>query len=656
MLNKSKWIWQESEYEKNVFCDFSEKFNFGGKKATIKISVDTTYAVYVNGKFAALGQYPDYPHYKIYDEIDITEYCNNGENNLSMVVWGLGEISTTTHYPGKPALRYEVFVDGELITYSSEKTQSRLSRVFDSSFDKNFSSHLPYTMHCDLSKEDNWMQGELDGFKNSVVIEQEFNMYPRPISKTVISKEPIKATRLDIKENVIYDLGREETGYIGFSINSPIEQKITIGIGEYIRNGDHIHYLLDDYGKGSRGRQFGFDFTLKKGKNVFFNPLFRVGIRYLQIDAQCDLDIEYIGMYTSYYKLDKKPFELSDELDRKIYDVCLHTLECCMHEHYEDCPTREQALYALDSRNQMLCGYYAFGEYKFPRSNLMLFGKDIREDKLLTITAPRKVKLTISTFALFYIIETFEYVTYSKDLSIIEETYDKMQGIFDAFIGRMDGGLVPNFTEKHIWNFYEWREGMEGKLDHEDDYKFDTPMNCIFVLALKAMHRMNQMVGKTDNYLELADSINKEIYNRLYDKERKVFLNSTMDSNSAELSNAFAILCGAIEGDEAKALAEKLADKDNGLTLISLSMIGFKYDALVKACGDKYNDYILENIRKTYKFMLDNDATTFWEYDDTLERIAKEGGASSFCHGWSAMPVYYYHTLGRDIDIVKYYD
>ena len=49
----------------------------------------------------------------------------------------------------------------------------------------------------------------------------------------------------------------------------------------------------------------------------------------------------------------------------------------------------------------------------------------------------------------------------------------------------------------------------------------------------------------------------------------------------------------------------QLADKDNGLTLISLSMIGFKYDALVKAYGDKYNDYILENIRKTYKFMLD---------------------------------------------------
>lgn len=656
MLNKSKWIWQKTEYQKNVFCDFSEKFNFDGKKATIKISVDTTYVVYVNRKFAALGQYPDYPHYKIYDEIDITEHCIKGENIISISVWGLGEISTTTNYPGKPALRYEVFADNELVAYSSEKTQSRLSRVFDSSFDKNFSSHLPYTMHCNLANADNWMSGELEGFADSIVIEQEFNMFPRPIAKTVISKEPVKATRLDIKENVIYDLGREETGYIAFSINSSVEQTITIGFGEYIRNGDHVHYLLDDYGNGKRGRQFGFDFTLKKGENVFFNPLFRVGIRYLQIDAKNDIDIEYVGMYTSYYQLDKKAFELDNELDQRIYDVCLHTLECCMHEHYEDCPTREQALYALDSRNQMLCGYYGFGEYRFPRSNLVLMGKDIREDKLLTITSPRKVDLTISTFALFFVIETFEYMAYSKDLTIAEDTYEKMNGIFEAFIGRMDDGLVPNFTEKHIWNFYEWRDGMEGKLNQEDDYKFDTPLNCIFVLALKAMHRINEMLGKTDDYLALADSVNKEIYNKLYDKERKVFKNSSMDSNSAELSNSLAILCGAIQGDEAKDLADKLADIDNGLTLISLSMIGFKYDALVKAYGDKYNNYILENIRKTYKFMLDNDATTFWEYDDTLERVAREGGASSFCHGWSAMPVYYYHTLGKEIDVTKYYD
>ncbi len=51
--------------------------------------------------------------------------------------------------------------------------------------------------------------------------------------------------------------------------------------------------------------------------------------------------------------------KVSPEIRRilqKIYDVSIYTLKCCMHEHYEDCPWREQALYTMDSRNQMLCG------------------------------------------------------------------------------------------------------------------------------------------------------------------------------------------------------------------------------------------------------------------------------------------------------------
>lgn len=651
MTSNSKWIWQKSEFKQHVFCDFSDSFNFSGEKAVLKISADTTYAVYLNGKFTALGQYPDFPYHKVYDEIDITKFCVKGNNLLSIVVFALGESDSPTYYPGNPALRYEVLVDCKLCTCSTEKTQSRISRVFDSTFSRIFSGHIPFSMHCDLTKSDDWMAGVLDGFSDSTVIDQSLDMFPRPISKTEISSAPVIAKRMDIKENVVFDLGREETGYICFSIDSPCVQRIVIGFGEWLINNERVHF----YGP-RRSREFSFEFTLKEGKNVFFNPLFRVGIRYIQIDSEKEVSVNYVGMYTSYYKVDKKPFTPACELDRRIYDVCVHTLECCMHEHYEDCPTREQGLYALDSRNQMLCGYYAFGEYPFPRASLQLMSLDRRDDGLLTLTVPRKEKLAIPSFALFYILETYEYVTHSKDTSIIGEAYEKLHGIINTFINHMDGGLLPVFTGQYQWNFYEWTDGLSGKLRIADDYKFDTPLNCLFVLALKAMHRMNEMVGRDDSYLELANTLKKEIYERLYDKERGMFVNSTLDSNSSELSNSLAILCGAVSGKEAEDIANILVDKNNGITEISLSMICFKYDALIKVGKDAYNQYILADIRARYEYMLDRDATTFWEYGDTDERVARQGGLSSFCHGWSALPIYYYHTLDKKSDIVKYYE
>ena len=69
----------------------------------------------------------------------------------------------------------------------------------------------------------------------------------------------------------------------------------------------------------------------------------------------------------------------------------------------------------------------------------------------------------------------------------------------------------------------------------------------------------------------------------------------------------------------------------------------FKYDALLKTDREKYKTVILEEIRQTYKKMLDEGSTTVWE---TIKGGSDFGNAGSLCHGWSAIPVYYYHILG----------
>ena len=86
-----------------------------------------------------------------------------------------------------------------------------------------------------------------------------------------------------------------------------------------------------------------------------------------------------------------------------------------MHDHYEDTPWREQALYAMDSRNQMLCGYHAFGEYAFPCANLLLMSKAERKDGLLSICFPNADELTIPSFTLHYFTAVEEYTAYSGD-------------------------------------------------------------------------------------------------------------------------------------------------------------------------------------------------------------------------------------------------
>ena len=144
-----------------------------------------------------------------------------------------------------------------------------------------------------------------------------------------------------------------------------------------------------------------------------------------------------------------------------------------MHEHYEDCPWREQALYTMDSRNQMLCGYYAFGEKEFPRANLQLISKDQRKINLLSICYPVKMDFVIPSFSLHYITECKEYLLYTGDKEFLNEIYPKLSSIIEAFTSRLTiAGLVSPFEGSAYWNFYEWRNGLsnEGMQDFPMTY------------------------------------------------------------------------------------------------------------------------------------------------------------------------------------------
>ena len=68
----------------------------------------------------------------------------------------------------------------------------------------------------------------------------------------------------------------------------------------------------------------------------------------------------------------------------------------------------------------------------------------------------------------------------------------------------------------------------------------------------------------------------------------------------------------------------------------------FCYDAMLKTDSEKYSNYIFDDIEKTYTPMLEYGTGTVWETEDGEKDFDNAG---SLCHGWSALPIYYYHTL-----------
>lgn len=634
-FDQAKWIWCNNAPAADEYGEFHTTFEWSSGKAELSISADSDYAVYLNGALCAFGQYHDFPYDKIYDTIELSTHCRHGENHLAIVVWYYGE-GNMSYYPGNAGLLFQLNGDAKALAASGRQVRSRMSRTYENHRCQKITSQLGLGFAYDATSEDGWMLGELVGFEESSPVDQTLPLRPRPCKKLVL-EAPVCGRMLTRTEDgsAVFDLGRNTVGFLRLTTNSPIAQKLTVSYGEHLTDG-RVPRII---GK----RDFSVDVTVRAGETVYQTPFRRFGCRYLEISSAAPLTVCRVELLPTTYPVDQLPAPANlTQSEREIYDICVNTLRLCMHEHYEDCPWREQALYCMDSRNQMLCGYYAFGETEFPRANLELFSKDEREDGLLSICAPSREPLAIPSFSLHYFTECAEYLRYSGDKAFLRSIHPKLKRILDNFLSKADEhGLVPPFPDKEHWNFYEWRKWLDGKRS-DAGLAPDLPLNALLSLALQHMAEIEKALGIEQDHAALAEALNKRIAATFFDAERGLcFDRCTQDKTYSVLGNALAVLCGAIGGENAKRICEILIT-DEAVIPITVSMQCFFFDALLQVDRAKYTAYILERIEQTYRPMVERGLGTVWE---TERGEADFGNAGSLCHGWSAMPIYYYHIL-----------
>lgn len=640
MFENSKWIWAKGENKTNEYAEFCEKLDYNGGKVVVRFSVSGEYTLFVNGEYVQSIQYADFESYKVYEDVDVTSYLKNGENRICFlcVYW---DVTNMRHFTPDRGLIYEIYNDGKLVACTSENTQSRISRAYESGYGIKISPQLGYSFAYDATKEDGWLIGNADGFGDSVVIEKKCHYIAKPIKNQIV-EELVQAKPYGEKKNYIFDLEDEVVGFCSFRLNSACEQKIKICYGEVLAGG-HVKKVIGP-------RHFYFEYTAKKGENVFTNYMLRFACRYIEIECEKEIEVESIGILPQVYPTNPVKYDFLNGLDNDIYKICLNTLKCSMLEHYVDCPWREQCLYAFDSRNQMLTGYYAYadGNFEYARANLLLMSKDNRKDGLMSITFPSADDLTIPSFCLYYVLAVKEYTQYSGDVTLAEEVFDKMVKTINTFLNNRVDGLIGRFAGKAHWNFYDWSiyaDGAQYNADgsrciaEEKDTSADCLINAIAVIALGAFDEICKKTGKTNPFSGVAEEIREKASEKFYNKEKGVFFISFPEEQPTELVNSLSILAGFANENVAKEICKKLAS--NAFSECSLSMKTFKYDALLMT-DEAYKENILSEIRETYKIMLDAGSTTVWE---TQEGAGSFDRAGSLCHGWSAIPIYYYHTL-----------
>jgi len=452
--------------------------------------------------------------------------------------------------------------------------------------------------------------------------------------------------------SVVIDFGEMVTGRVGFHVDGPGGAVVDFAYGER---------LLDDGRVWMTAGIQGYDDTPQAHRYILregdqrFEQFEWAGFRYLQMTFRnCDRPLHVKSVYlnfTTYPVADRGEFVCSDELLNQVWEIGANTLRLCMHDAYEDCPSREQRQWVGDAYVQLLINFAAFGDGQLATRLLRQVAQSQRPSGLTMASTPSDFGagtfFNIPDFSLYWMMEADRYVTYTGDAVIVQELYPalvKAAAWFERFVD--DDGLLANVSH---WVFVDWAD-----LDKQGQV---TALNAQFVDALRAVARLALLAdapGDAVRYDRLADRITAAINRHLWDEERGVYVdthnNGRPSRRVSQVANAMAIAFGvaprerwpsilAYIMDEGRLVLTRTGDTDpdevafdveHDVVLAQPFTMHFLHQALSMA-GD--HEGLLANIRYRWGKLAQAGERTWreaWQLHDY----------HSTCHAWSGTPTF----------------
>ena len=651
-FRKAKWIWRKDCTGGNDYVDFSGEFFLGEGACRFAVCASTNYILFLNGKFAATSQYEYFDGYDTAESLDVTSLCVRGQNRFLL------RVNLRRYSEERKGVIFE-FSGGEEILFASDgNTRCRRSSVYRSGGSEWVGNGFCFVPYIDLEvpaegEEPAWGAADLvspaksfaerpiakletGGLKPAALLEESSFRYRGGGSLGEILMKA-ELCRDGEGEYLLYDLGEETVGYLEFEVSAVAPCEMRIGYGEHLQDGRPRTVC--------GVRNYALSVRLGSGTVRFCEYFWRIGLRYLCVFLPHTARIREIGIRPVTYPLREKPFIPADDELRKIYETGIHTLRCCMHEHYEDCPMREQAMYTMDSRTQMLCGYEAFEETEFQRAALKLMSQKLRPDVNLYLMQPGDHPLYIPTYTLVYFLALRDYFRYTQDGGLIREVFPKLQKIIEHYLSLIkENGLLDRFGPPDVaWHFYSWEKGLVNMWGDnslpQGSTEYPFLLNCFMALALDCHAEFCRLCGSEEEgarAMERAQKIREAARALFWSEEEGLFSSYVRDGvrwHYCELSQVMAIYCQVAEREQRDLLLGKLMS-ENALVPLSLNDMLFKYEVLLQA-GQR--GYVEQDIRKRWGRMLAQGATSFWETEKGADDF---DGAASLCHGWSASPVW----------------
>ena len=651
----SFWIMADDRPTTPKFYYFSKTFSaLAGAALCVRACGDTRYALYLNGTLVLEGPCQGTAYQTYFESADLTPYLKEGENLLvAKVMYVTDGYFISTFRKSAPAF----WLDGEL---TDANGTSALGTDASWICEREDACSLEQGTDCYISipPYEHWagdsvctrialVQGHKPGLDHHCFggdgINEPYVMTPRTLPHMQTDAYvPMQIVRTG-KGFAEYDAGTYTTSKIRFCFKAKKGSRVRLMYAECYRqtdqNGRWYKGARDAHDQSGAFLYGCEDTVIATGEQQVFEPFWYRSFRFVRVE--CDDPIEVIAFAHAFYHypLDAAGyFTCSSERYNKMWEISRHTVLCCMHEMYVDCPYYEQQQYDMDGALEMLFTLRMSADSRMPIKSLNDFAHSQMPDGLLQANYPSVKTQIIPNFTLFWIFMLRDYVRYcgaeGENLALLRSLIGTAHRALDGF----ESYMLPNglIGQTPYWHFVDWVPGWDGGVPAR---KVDEPITVstlMYAAALKSCAELCEILGRTGtaaDYRSRAEAAIRAAHEHCYDHEVGLYRNKPSVREYSQHTTLWAILSGAVSGKEAGKLIDRTFDGQVPVATCTFSMSHYMFRALELA--GRYDAYAARQLQG-WETMLDLHCTTWCENPDDPR---------SECHGWSSAPIYEFSSM-----------
>lgn len=694
--NKTNWIWlpqwTPEDKENPTLALFLKKVTLTAEpeKAWIKISADTKYKLYINGRPAEAGPSRGDRQIWFYDEKDIRPFLKKGENVFAAEVlrypmesWKGNHGMFRTEYPG-------LYVEGRIldaegncvILDADESWMCRRHPGFRILSESEDFAPLQIFEECrgeiglcgwKLPDYDTgvWRPARPYAYMSRAV--SPGNLQPRTIPFLYRKKRRFSGVaavresgngredwvallqndrKLTIpghtKEIVEITAGEEMTAYINLAMEKGSGASIRLLYSEgYVQEGYHKNLpLKKNRNDWVNGHLDGFaDRYMAAGYGNAdipeeYEPFWFRTFRFIRLEIETKeepLTISRLDYTETGYPLEVRTrVSASDENLEAVWDISERTLRRCMHETYEDCPFYEQLQYAMDARTEILYTYAVSADDRLARKCMDDFRRSQRYDGLLNCSYPCVRPNVIPGFSIYYILMLYDHMMYFDDRELLEEHMPTVSGILNYFHKNLaEEGYVKKLGglngREANWSFIDWTPEWDDTTGVPSAI-LEGPItmeSLLYVYGLQHGAAILEHLGRKEQasvYIQRADAVREAVRRYCTGKDGMLTDGPGVEQYSQHVQ-VFSILTDTAGREQGRKNLERTLRHPRDYAQCSVAMAYYLFRALEKA--DLYT--WTKAYSKLWVRMLEKGLTTC---------VEDEVGERSDCHAWGSLILY----------------